>query len=131
MPMIYSPRSTRSSSIKIKDKDSMKRLIKIYANSENIRDEAKAATLLIYEGYRAWVTGNRGRSIEYRLAKYYTRTSELLEALRVIVDGIQRIASSMDESIEARADLEKYARYGREILDQAIVEMGMEKEPLK
>lgn len=116
----------RASTLKVRDKERIKSLIKTYANTEKITDEAKAATLLIYEGYKAWIVGRFSRETDERLAKYFTLSSELIEAMRVMVEGLRDTVLAMDDGDPHKDKLRRYIRYGEKILNKAVIEIGLE-----
>ncbi len=123
MSMRILSRTYRDSRIKVKDRDRVLKLVKIYADQEKIRDEAKAITLLIYNGYTSWVSSKATTEIEEMLAKYYTIANDLIEVTRELLLITKETYDKVDDE-KIKEKLYKYMIYAGRILDTIIVEMS-------
>ncbi len=123
MSLNFSPKMYKSSTLKIRDSDRIKQLIKNYANSEKINDIPKAATMLIYTGYRAWISESMKRNPTVDLvAKYQMLSTELIEALRIVLNGIKILFDEVDDD-HVKKVIKNYLEYGEAVLMKAVVEL--------
>ena len=121
MSMGIMSRVYRDSRIRVKEREKIIKLIKIYSNDENIKDEGKAVSLLIYMGYQAWITGKAGDRGDDLLVKYYTLTQDLLglsRELLILIRELERLIT--DKKVKDK--VQKYLRQVQHRVDTAIVE---------
>ncbi len=123
MSLNFSSKLYRTSSLKIRDSERIKQLIHNYANTEKISDIPKATTTLVYMGYRAWINDNIKRNPDVDLvAKYQIMTKELVEALRIMVDGMRLVSDKIRDDKSQRI-IKEYLRYGEAVLMKIVVQI--------
>jgi len=128
MSMGVMSRVYRDSRIRVKEREKIIKLIKIYSNEENIKDEGKAVALLIYTGYQAWITGKAGGRKDDLLVKYYTLTQDLLELSRELVILIRELERLISNK-KVKDKIQKYLRQVQHRLDTAIIEASSLNKP--
>ncbi|MEB3846539.1 MAG: hypothetical protein GSR74_01030 [Desulfurococcales archaeon] len=121
MSMGVMSRVYRDSRIRVKEREKIIKLVKIYSNDENIRDEGKAVALLIYTGYQAWVTGKAGDKKDDLLVKYYTLTQDLLGLSRELLILIRELERLITDK-KAKDKIQKYLKQVQQRVDTAIIE---------